>query len=452
MKNIQLIAICSFSVFFSFIANASTKNNIDSLYKELKKSNNDSLTVKIYVEIIEQTYFKNPEKVITLSEELIKITDKAFVSADKNQKYYFLGIKASCYNNIGAIYNQKGDIKNAIEYFHKGLKIKEQINDKKLISSSLNNIGYLYGSIKDYDNALVYYKRSLKIKEQIGDKNGIARLYNNIGSIYDELGDSAKSLQSYRKSYNISFELDNKTGMALALNNIGFTYEKNGEINTALSFYEKSLKFRESVGDKNGIAESLNNIGNIFLDEKKYDKAFLYANKAFAISKELGYPEYIKRSSRLLNEIYLKQKKFEDAYKMYSLYINMRDSMMNEENRDQAIKRAYEYEYEKKSTADSIKNYEIQRYEAIKHEAEINKQKYYTYGGVIGFLLMLIIAVLSYKAYKQKEEANFKITLQNKIIEGKQKEIIDSINYAKRIQDAILPSEKYIGNILSKKK
>jgi serine phosphatase RsbU (regulator of sigma subunit) len=56
------------------------------------------------------------------------------------------------------------------------------------------------------------------------------------------------------------------------------------------------------------------------------------------------------------------------------------------------------------------------------------------------FIVTLLGAVLLYRGYKIKQRANIEITLQKEIIEEKNKEIVDSINYAQRIQQSLLPS------------
>ncbi len=59
-------------------------------------------------------------------------------------------------------------------------------------------------------------------------------------------------------------------------------------------------------------------------------------------------------------------------------------------------------------------------------------------------LLVLAFALFAYRSYLQKQKANIEITKQKHVIEEKQKEILDSIYYARRIQRSLLPNEKYI--------
>jgi serine phosphatase RsbU (regulator of sigma subunit) len=56
------------------------------------------------------------------------------------------------------------------------------------------------------------------------------------------------------------------------------------------------------------------------------------------------------------------------------------------------------------------------------------------------FIVTLLGAVLLYRGYKIKKRSNIEITHQKEIIEQKNREIVDSINYAQRIQQSLLPS------------
>jgi hypothetical protein len=57
---------------------------------------------------------------------------------------------------------------------------------------------------------------------------------------------------------------------------------------------------------------------------------------------------------------------------------------------------------------------------------------------------MLLIAAIAFRAFRQKKKANAVILQQKLLVEEKQKEILDSIRYAKRIQTVLMPNEKYI--------
>lgn len=376
---------------------------------------------------------------------------------------------ATSLNNIGSIYENQGDIPKALEFFHKSLKIHEEIMNKKGIAYSLINIGFIYQNQGDIPKALEYFYKSLKIQEEIMDKSGIAYSLNNIGTVYKNQGDplcnsykedclragQVKALEFYRKSLKILEEIMDKAGIATSLINIGFIYQDQGDISKALEFYHKSLKIREEIMDKEEIANSLNNIGGVFFRQGKYPEAIVYAKRSMATAQELGFPRNIKDAASLLKNIYRKQNKFKEAFDMYELEIQMRDSISNQETRKASLKKQFQYTYEKKEAVVNAEHkIELEKQQAVANEKS-RKQKIVIWSVAIGLLLVIVFAAFVFKSLnttrKQKqliEIKNIETEEQKKIIEEKQKDILDSIHYAKRIQTSLLPTERYIAKVL----
>ena len=61
-----------------------------------------------------------------------------------------------------------------------------------------------------------------------------------------------------------------------------------------------------------------------------------------------------------------------------------------------------------------------------------------------GFVLLVIFSAFLLNRFRVTSRQKKIIEEKNKIVEKKQKEILDSIHYAKRIQQSLLPTEKYI--------
>lgn len=88
-------------------------------------------------------------------------------------------------------------------------------------------------------------------------------------------------------------------------------------------------------------------------------------------------------------------------------------------------------------------------------QAEKRMQQFIIAGVLLLLLVLLVFFIFIYRSYKEKQRANVIITQQKQevekqklIVEGKQKEILDSIHYAKRIQSSLLASEMYIEKTL----
>ena len=96
--------------------------------------------------------------------------------------------------------------------------------------------------------------------------------------------------------------------------------------------------------------------------------------------------------------------------------------------------------------------------------ADKKRQKLLLLLGSCILVLVAVFAVFMYRrfkitqrqkqvidtAYAELDIKNKEIELQKKIVEEHHKEVMDSIRYAKRIQTALITSEKYINNALNR--
>jgi len=359
-------------------------------------------------------------------------------------------------NNIGIIYNDQGDIHKALECYHKSLKISEERSDKEAIATCLNNFGVIYNNQGEIPKALECYHKSLNNYKEMGNKSGMATALNNIGMVYKNQGDLPKALEFFQKSLKIVEEMGYKSGIASSLYNLGLIYTIQGDLPKALECYHKSLNIREAIGDKSGIAYSLTNIGGIELDQGELDRALNSGTQALLIAREIGSPELISDNSSLLSKVAIKQRNFKEAFEMYQLHIQMHDSINNKETQKAAIQQQFKYDYEKKeAVANAEHKSELERQEAVS-AAEEHKQDIII-GSVSGGLgLVGLFSVFLFNRFRvtkrQKgiiEEQKEDVDRAYDSLEEKNKDITDSINYAQRIQAAILPPNRIMKQYLS---
>lgn len=395
------------------------------------------------------------------------------------------------YNNIGIIYSNQGNYEKALENHKKALEIRKGMNDKAGIAMSYNNIGIIHYQQGNYEEALKNHLSSLKLKEEMGDKGGVALSYNNIGIIYEKRGDTVKALDNYMKYLKTSQETGDKQAMSYAFNNIGNMYMYKKDFKNALQNQLNSLKIKEELGDKAGMSMSYNNIGAIYEIKNDYKRGFENHLKSFEISKsigdtlmmsiacnnvgnmnfkmgniqealrnnnqalewaqKIGYKAGIRESYLALAGIYENKKDYKKAYEYHELYSETKGTLLNEESSKQLAEMNIKYDSEKKDKELIKKDSEI----AIK-QAEAKRKQLQRNGFILAFVLILFLAFYIYRGYRQKqtsnkqlEEKNVLIESQKKLVEEKNLKITDSINYAKRIQQAILPSNALIKSAFS---
>jgi tetratricopeptide (TPR) repeat protein len=378
---------------------------------------------------------------------------------------------ANSLNNIASVYENLGNIPRAIEYYHKSLKIKEELKDKKGMGTTLNNMGNIYINQGEVEKATEYWQRSLVLRRECNDKVGEAISLSNLAGTFENKKNFRKALDYYFTALEIIHATGNKAIEATCLRNIARTYEtlairtenkKSAAVffDSALCFVKRSLSLREEVADKKGISASLSNMGFIYSDLKNYNEAERCGVKALEIARQIKTPGNIREAARLLYAVYKATNKNREALEMFELSVLMRDSVMNLENKKASIKNQLKYEYEKKSAADSVKNAEEQKVKDAQLTAQSAKlkQEKTQFWFLVGGLLFVVVG-LSFVVHR------FRITQkQKKIIEAqkiqvdtafeklheKNKEVLDSIYYARRIQRALLTQEKYFSKSLKR--
>lgn len=420
---------------------------IDSLKLALKNAMHDTTRCNILNAMIEAEL---DETIWPKYNQELKSTAEKNISVGGPLKAFYLKHLAGSLNNIGVIYSNNGDIINALDYYLKSLKILEELNDQDRIISALNNLGLVYENQNEVPKALEYYERALKLSEATGNKLGVAKICNSIGIIYPRKKEFVKALEYLQRSLKIYQEINNKYGYAQTLGNIGTVYGLQGDINTELKYYDESLKIREEIGDKEGMTSFNINIAWSMLTIGKLNEALNFANKGMLLAKELAYPDKIRSSAHVLTNIYKHQGKYEKAFEMYELEIKMRDSINNEETQKAAVKKQLQYAYEKKeAVAQKEHEKELEKQQAIADEKQ-RKQNIVICSVVAGLILVIVFASYVFKTLRITRKQKLLIEIKSKEVEGKQKEILDSIHYAKRIQQTLIPSDKYIAKNLNR--
>ncbi|PCJ27443.1 MAG: hypothetical protein COA97_04030 [Flavobacteriales bacterium] len=436
--------IISFIVLFflSIVVNAQyapeQQREIDSLTRLLEIAEDDTTKIGLRFHIGETGWIFRTAYWDSISNDCIRLLTGPNLGRQKI-KVYRTSLGAT-FNNTGFIYNNQGNISQALKYFHRSLKLYKDVKDKKGVARASNNIGLIYHEQGNIPMALKYYHKALKIREQIGNKPGIANSLNNIGFIYESQDNVPMALMYLKRSLSIYEDIGDKQGVASSSNSIGVILERQGNIVEARSLHEQALIIQEEIGDKDGIANSLINIAEIALIQGDVKLASSYSIRALKLSKELGFPSPISNASKLLSQIAKKEKKYKIGWEHFELFIKMRDSVRNKETEKAVVEQDLKFEFDKQIIADSLLRAEEEKIKELEHKQEINQQKTLIYASVIILLLVLIFSVVVFNRLKISNRQKGIIGQQKLMVELKNQEITDSITYAKRIQEAILPT------------
>ena len=222
-----------------------------------------------------------------------------------------------------------------------------------------------------------------------------------------------------------------------------------------------SLNLFKEIANKQGIGTAYHHIGAVLILLKEFKNAKEYLDSALTIGKDIGDKEIIKSAYQNMEQydsavsasgnvsLPQKAKYLAEGLDNYKAFINYRDSLKSEESERKLTNLQMTYDFTKR--ADSIKLAQDKK-DAIA-QADERRQKLIIGAVSIGLALVLVFFVVLLNRFRiiqgqkklieeQKqtvEKQKAIVESQKELVEEKNKDILDSIIYAKRLQDAILP-------------
>jgi serine phosphatase RsbU (regulator of sigma subunit) len=361
-------------------------------------------------------------------------SQEALIIAEKENN---IGGEVCAYLNMGTYFQLKGDAKQALDYFLKGQDIAEKNNEKDMLGMVYNRLSLFYrGVMRNRKRALEYSQKELTAKKESNDKSGYAGALVNIGNIYYDMDSTRHALQYYIEASDFYVALKDNTHLADVENNIGSAYSDLKEYDKAIEYYQKALSTYKELDSKADISMCYGNIGNVYNMKGEMDKGVSYSEQALQMARAVNAKDVVAAAYTFLAEGYSKLGDYKKAFDYQTGLLNINDTIFNEATTKQINDMQVKYDTEKKEKENKIL------------ELSINKQKIINYSILAGLLLVIALAFFIFRGYRDKQKANEALAEKNKIIQEINKDIIDSINYAKRIQHAILTSDEYLAETL----
>ncbi|MFC2096543.1 tetratricopeptide repeat protein, partial [Bacteroidota bacterium] len=443
----------------------SQTTELDSL-KSLLDRPDDSTKVSLLIEIYDQ-YEKGKvlegkqylEQALSIVENIDNVAQKADVllsigkfyfitgeyekSIDFANKSKFISEEINCserlgaaYQNLGVAHEKLGRYDEAMDNLIRALNIYESLQDSNKIARTYLNLGLLYSRQEDYIKSLELYNKSLEIRKRTDDKEGIALLYNNMAIVNYYLEDYDNVRNYFEKAYQMYVELGNLRRQLMALSNIAEIHSIIGQKEKALQTYFEILKLEEELGEKGEQLSTYMYIGNLYFSRNDLDNAKKHYFLAQELALDLGALAEQRSVYVMLSKIYKQEFNYKKALEYHVLYYKLNDSIFNTEKSKQI--KELETQYETKKKEQQIKNLEN---EQIIKDLKIKKQRNFSFFLLAGFVSIFLFLLVLFSQIKKVRKANVLLAYQKR-------QITDSIEYASRIQTAILPPVDYIASVI----
>lgn len=326
------------------------------------------------------------------------------------------------YNNLGTVYHFNGDHVKGIDLYLKALKCYEKIHDTLGIYKVSDNLGILYREQKLFDRSEEFHLKAKRLNELALNKPVLfGKNYNNLGNLYKTKGDYKKSLECYRKSHHYKKITEDQNGEALCLAGIAEVQLLLNHPDSAEFYYKLSHQLFSETEDTDGIVSVYNNLASLYIDQGRFSEAYRISRIAADSAIILKAQDLLSDAYINLGEASFNLNQYREAYDFLSKGKQLNDSIFNADN--------------SKKINDIITRYQVEKKEAELNAKAVEEKKrndliIYSVTGIL-----LLTSVFSIFIFNR-----FKVTRKQKgVIEHQKKEITDSINYARKIQNALLP-------------
>jgi len=357
----------------------------------------------------------------------------------------------------------------AIEHYQEALPVFEKYKYNVGIAAVYNGMAVIYFTQEFYDKALENHFKKLEISREMEDQKEVGNTLNNIGNVYSKIAtdslyilfgssflDSvlreesdkyfqlfAQALDYYQQSLQIREQLNDRTGLTKTLNNLGTSYLYSGKIEEAMEYFERGRAISEELNDAPELATALLRLGLIYSYKEQYDRALYYLNQSLKYTLELDIKALTQDAYLNLSDVYARMGNFQRALEYYKLSSAIKDTINRKETLDMISEMQVKYE-----TEAVMKDNQLLTTQSELSQAKVRQQRIAIYFFIFVLLSISTLVVLLVRQNNQKKQANLELAQKNALITEQKKEITDSIQYASRIQSAILPPGDYIDELI----
>jgi signal transduction histidine kinase len=310
--------------------------------------------------------------------------------------------QASIYINLGNVFLDELNYTEALNQFIKAEKIYEvSAEDKAGLSKALSNIGNIECILGNFDKALDYTQRAMHLAVQTGNDLNVAYCHRLMGRIHRKKTAYEEALSEYGKAVTIYINRGDQRNESETRQSIGNIYYDLHQYKNALAEYEKSLRIAHSISNSSLMAYAFSGMGFAWYEMKKFGQALSYFDSSMIKAKEIKNRYLMMDAYQIISNIHEEQNHYQEALKFHHLYSELKDSLVQEENRQGADEMEAKYQNTKKQDQIEL----LQKDQQLKN---ISLQQNITIqtAMVVAFVLLIVIGLLVFNRYRLIHQAN----------------------------------------------
>ncbi len=338
-------------------------------------------------------YYSSVKNITGEFDSGIYYNQKALELSRLEKDTFFIGITLF---NIGTAYQQMTKPEEALPYFLEGVKLIEKSNNaqsKSVQVQMVSSLQSLYNDRAQYDQAIFYGEKAIITAKELNDKSSLCLILINLSISYREMKMLPKAEELAEEALQLAKELKDIRVESAALLAIASIWEKKGvEYTKILPYATRSLLLSRESGAADMEVTALGAVAICYLQQGEFSKSESFAGEALLLSQKLKIKVKESEILTILSRI---------AYASGKLDEGARFTLKSE-----ALMADYVRETLSQQSSNLEKKYETEKKERqlIQQQATITKKNTLNYILIGSAATLLIISLLSYRNYRQKQK------------------------------------------------
>ena len=341
------------------------------------------------------------------------------------------------YETIGVVYDYKGEYDQAMKFYLKAVELANQ-EDPRLASRMYTNIGLIYQRVDNFPKAIEYHRKCEKIARKHGQRQELMACLNNLGIVSKDQKQFEDALRYYEEGLELSIELIDRKYESYFLSNISNVYFDQKNLKKGLEYFERSVKWNKKSGDLLSLMISYHNLACNLQDLKEFESASIAIDTSIYYGLRVSNYEILMESYKVLGEIKFAQGNNQEAYKALEKAYMYKDSSNIADMNSQVADLEATFNQKQKNITDSLEKVQLVKEKELDQQLSTEKIRRLDLLLILSLVALVLVGFGAYLLFK----TNKKVRAKSKIVEEQHQEITDSINYAQRIQSAMISNDE----------
>ncbi len=387
----------------------------------------DTAKINKMLKILDMQGANNREASLGLAQRAYVLAQKAGYVEGQIQAYFKIG-------QIEFFYNGKNDI--GLSYFTKAYQLSERYELTDYLIESCVKISNVYYRENLYKDCYYYLNKAQEYAKKTENKRVKANILSRLGRYYDAvLTNEDLALDSYLKALELLKNTPEDENYGWTLMGLGALYENKNNLIVSKRYMDLAIPIFKKNNQVVLLSYAYAVNSRIAFKNSDYTKSINSAEEGLKIAVQYDLPKEKTDNALQLFAIYKQTKNAEKA--LY--YLELSDSLDKVNKSVEQIEKIYSAKSKLKleKQEDTI--------DTINQENAVYKSQKFLFKITIALIGLILLGLTLF--VRNKIKSNKELSIKNEIINSqreevseKNKEIIDSINYSKRIQEALLPS------------